>query len=83
MSDIQKQAMKPYYVRLQYNDKPITLPFCKQPGRHLPGDESFCSLLSFKEAMDTLTPLSWKAARMANLGANSFPRTVETPLGVS
>ena len=34
------------YVRIRYNDSPITIPGCRPPGRHFAGDESFCSLVS-------------------------------------
>ena len=33
------------YVRIRYNDRPITLPGCRTLGRHLDGDESFCTLV--------------------------------------
>ena len=35
-----------YYVRVRYNDRPLTIPGCKAPGNHLDGDESFCTLVS-------------------------------------
>lgn len=35
-----------YYVRLRYNDEPVTIPGCKLPGNHLEGDETFCTLVS-------------------------------------
>ena len=35
-----------HYVRLRYNDSPVTIPGCRTPGRHLSGDESFCILVS-------------------------------------
>jgi acid phosphatase len=34
-----------WYVRLRYNDKPVVVKGCKPPGKHLPGDESFCTLV--------------------------------------
>lgn len=34
-----------YYVRIRYNDEPITIPACRMPGNHLEGDESFCTLV--------------------------------------
>ena len=35
-----------YYVRLRYNDEVVTVPGCAAPGKHLEGDESFCTLVS-------------------------------------
>ena len=35
-----------YYVRLRYNEVPITIPGCRVKGRHLSGNESFCTLVS-------------------------------------
>jgi acid phosphatase len=35
-----------YYVRIRYNDKVMTVPGCKAAGKHLDGDESFCTLAS-------------------------------------
>ena len=35
-----------HYVRIRYNDRPMVIPGCKLPGRHLHGDESFCTLVS-------------------------------------
>lgn len=35
-----------YYVRMRYNDEPVTVPACKLPGNHLEGDETFCTLVS-------------------------------------
>lgn len=40
------QKLDGYYVRLRYNDEPVTIPGCKAPGNHLEGDESFCTLVS-------------------------------------
>lgn len=34
------------YVRIRYNDSPITILGCRPPGRHLAGDKSFCNLVS-------------------------------------
>lgn len=46
-----------YYVRLRYNDEPVTIPGCKAPGNHLEGDESFCTLVSV-ESQPTLSLLT-------------------------
>lgn len=41
-----KKAEVGYYVRLKYNDKPVIVKGCRKPGKHLEGDESFCTLVS-------------------------------------
>jgi acid phosphatase len=35
-----------YFVRIRYNDKVMNIPGCKPAGKHLEGDESFCTLVS-------------------------------------
>ena len=35
-----------HYVRIRYNDCPITIPGCRPQGRHFDGDESICTLVS-------------------------------------
>jgi acid phosphatase len=49
-----------YYVRILFNDQPVTVPGCKPSGKHLDGDESFCTLEAFKGIVDKFTPLHWK-----------------------
>lgn len=46
LSEREKKQLEGYYVRIRYNDKPVTIPGCKTPGNHLEGDESFCTLVS-------------------------------------
>ena len=41
----EKATLKDYYVRIRYNDRVKTIPGCKPPGKHLEGDESFCTLV--------------------------------------
>ena len=41
----EKKRLDGYFVRIRYNDKPVTIPGCKIPGKHLEGDESFCTLV--------------------------------------
>ena len=38
--------LKGHYVRVRYNDQPLVIPGCRFPGKHLDGDESFCTLVS-------------------------------------
>lgn len=42
----EKQKLQGHYVRVRYNDRPTVVPGCKSPGKHLSGDESFCTLVS-------------------------------------
>ena len=51
------------YIRMRYNDSPVVVPGCRLPGRHLAGDESFCTLVS---------PPSPHAV-FSNLPFSSFP----------
>jgi acid phosphatase len=68
---------------LRYNDRPVTMPFCKLPGNHRAGDESFCTLTAFKEAADSFTPKDWKKECMNNLGEPAMPAEgVSKPLGL-
>lgn len=41
----EKAKLQGHYVRLRYNDRPVTIPGCKLPGNHLEGDETFCTLV--------------------------------------
>ena len=42
----EKESLQGHYVRIRYNDHPMVVPGCKLPGKHLEGDESFCTLVS-------------------------------------
>ena len=53
LSEGEKKKLQGYYVRLRYNDEPVTIPGCKLPGNHLEGDESFCTLVSKRAASST------------------------------
>lgn len=41
----EKDKLRGLYVRIRYNDRPIVVSGCKLPGKHLEGDESFCTLV--------------------------------------
>lgn len=41
----EKEKLEGYYVRVRYNDEVVTIPGCKPAGKHLEGDESFCTLV--------------------------------------
>nr|POE72959.1 putative acid phosphatase spbc4.06 [Quercus suber] len=89
MSSSQKSSLDGYYVRLRYNDRPITLPFCAEPGRHLSTDDAegvdgkqFCTLAAFKEAADAVTPRDWRKECKTNLGKPAMSAVVSPPPGV-
>ncbi|KAH6671569.1 histidine phosphatase superfamily [Plectosphaerella plurivora] len=73
----EKEKLDGFYVRLRYNDSPITIPGCKTPGNHLEGDESFCTLAAFKSVVDKFTPTDWKTQCHSNQGAPPFPAKPE------
>ncbi|KAK4550434.1 hypothetical protein LTR36_000012 [Oleoguttula mirabilis] len=82
MSTSERGRLDDYFVRLRYNDRPLTLPFCQQAGRHLEGDEGLCTLAAFKEAADSFTPKNWKAECSMNLGEPGLRPVVERPPGL-
>lgn len=45
MNSTERKKLSGHYVRIRYNDRPMTIPGCKLPGKHLDGDESFCTLV--------------------------------------
>jgi len=47
LTDGQKRTLRGYYVRIRYNDKIMQVPGCKQEGKHLEGDTTFCTLVGF------------------------------------
>lgn len=46
LSEQEKRTLQGYFVRVRYNDRVMSVPGCKAPGKHLEGDESFCTLVS-------------------------------------
>ena len=82
-SDTDKNKLDDYYVRLRYNDKPLTVPFCKTVNRHFEDDESICTLAAFKEAADSFTPKNWKAQCGMNLGTPAMGSLIERAAVVS
>ncbi|KAL8949670.1 MAG: hypothetical protein Q9183_007583 [Haloplaca sp. 2 TL-2023] len=73
----EKAKLQGYYVRLRYNDESVTIPGCRQPGKHLDGDESFCTLEAFKAIADKFTPRIWTEACAENMGEPAFPKSPE------
>ncbi|KAI0155075.1 histidine acid phosphatase [Hypoxylon sp. FL1284] len=66
-----------YYVRIRYNDEVVKVPGCAAPGKHLDGDDSFCTLDAFKAIVDKFVPRNWKQECAANVGAPAFPEKPE------
>ncbi|KAL4725019.1 hypothetical protein ACLX1H_008466 [Fusarium chlamydosporum] len=77
LTEEEKERLKGYYVRLRYNDRPVTVPGCKPQGKHLNGDESFCTLEAFKEIVDKFTPTNWKNQCRSNMKESAFPSKPE------
>ncbi|KAA6406572.1 MAG: histidine acid phosphatase [Lasallia pustulata] len=73
LSTEEKGELDGYYIRMRYNDRPMVVPGCKQPGNHLEGDESFCTLAAFKAIADKFTPKNWKEACNSNLDEPAIP----------
>lgn len=48
LSQAEREKMDGYFVRLRYNDRPMTVPGCRPPGKHFEGDGSFCTLVSYR-----------------------------------
>ena len=50
-SSLEESNLDGYYVRVRYNDRPLTIPGCRTPGSHLDGDVSFCTLVCCSQNM--------------------------------
>ncbi len=46
LTESDRSKLDGYFVRIRYNDKIMSIPGCKQTGKHLDDDESFCTLVS-------------------------------------
>ncbi|ERS99749.1 acid phosphatase [Sporothrix schenckii 1099-18] len=77
LTDVDKHKMDGYYVRIRYNDEVVPIPGCKPAGKHLDGDESFCTLEAFKSIVDKYTPKNWKHECRSNLSKPAFPEKPE------
>ncbi|KAK3682652.1 histidine phosphatase superfamily [Podospora appendiculata] len=75
------KKMDGYYVRLRYNDEPVTIPGCKAPGNHLEGDESFCTLAAFKSIVDKFTPQNWRQQCRVKAPLPALPEGEPEPAG--
>jgi len=77
VNDADMSRLDGYYVRIRYNDVPVTVAGCRKPGKHLEGNETFCTLEEFKRIADKFTPKDWKAACSANKGVIVTGKTPE------
>ncbi|KAI2464983.1 histidine acid phosphatase [Annulohypoxylon bovei var. microspora] len=77
LSPAERAKLQDYYVRIRYNDEVVTVPGCKAPGKHLEGDESFCTLDAFKAIVDKFVPHNWKQECRANIKGPAFPSKPE------
>lgn len=77
LTESEKRGLDNHYVRLRYNDKVMKVPGCKAEGKHLEGDESFCTLQAFKEIVDKFTPPSWKQGCNRNLTEPALRKVIE------
>ncbi|KAF2238331.1 phosphoglycerate mutase-like protein [Viridothelium virens] len=73
LSEAEKERLEGYFVRIRYNDRPMTVPGCKVSGKHLEGDESFCTLEAFKSITDKYTPRHLRQECVSNLDQSAFP----------
>lgn len=77
VNDADMSRLDGYYVRIRYNDVPVIVAGCRKPGKHLDGDETFCTLKEFKRIADKFTPKDWKAACAANKGVKGTGKAPE------
>lgn len=75
MTSLERQKLSGHFVRIRYNDQPIVIPGCKPPGKHLDGDETFCTLVH--DPFPTSSPTSFTLKHLALFEKTPFPR-VET-----
>ena len=77
LTSAERTLLRSHYVRLRYNSEVAVMPGCSKSGRHLEGDESFCTLEAFKEIVDEITPKDWKAQCRENLDKKELPNIPE------
>jgi acid phosphatase len=77
LSESDRSKLDGYFVRIRYNDRPMMIPGCKPSGKHLDGEESFCTLEAFKAIVDKYTPSHWKQACVSNVDIPAFPQVPE------
>lgn len=64
----ERTQLRRHFVRIRYCDVPAVIPGCKLPGRHLDGDQSFCTLEAFREIVEGFAPRDWRGQCRENLG---------------
>jgi acid phosphatase len=57
LSPSEKDRLLGYFVRIRYNDRVMTIPGCKPSGKHLDGDETFCTLVCLHRKKQLLRSL--------------------------
>lgn len=77
LTEAEKEKLEGYYVRIRYNDEVVTIPGCKPAGKHLEGDESFCTLAAFKSIVDKFVPKDWTKACRVGDDVPAFPTKPE------
>lgn len=77
LSASEKSRLDGHYVRIRHDDRVIVIPGCRKAGRHLEGDESFCTLQAFKEITDKYAPMHWRRQCRENLDQPAFPKEIE------
>ncbi|KAL2271804.1 hypothetical protein VTJ83DRAFT_1175 [Remersonia thermophila] len=73
LTQAEKRKLDGYYVRMRYNDEPVTVPACRLPGNHFEGDPSLCTLAAFKAVVDKFTPTNWKEQCRMNRDKPALP----------
>lgn len=73
----EREKLRGHYVRVRYNDRPVVIPGCRLPGKHLEGDESFCTLVSW-----SLKPLPWQMMVLILCRKRSRPLSISLHPGI-
>ncbi|KAB5558709.1 histidine phosphatase superfamily [Coniochaeta sp. 2T2.1] len=77
----EREKLDGYFVRIRYNDEVVSVPGCKAPGKHLEGDETFCTLAAFKSIVDKYTPDNWRQQCRQNINAPASVTGEPEPAG--
>lgn len=76
LTPIERHALDGFYVRIRYNDRPIVVPGCKLQGKHLPGNETFCTLVG-----DSKTTLSTRLLITFRRLSSPLPTNLRPEIG--
>ena len=66
-----------WYVRVRYNERPVVVSGCRKAGKHLEGDETFCTMDAFKEVIGKMVPKDRRAECVMNMDKPGIPEVVE------